>query len=69
MRNHVDLHVYEVEGYSKKDPYAIAKIRCQHCRVVSMVAVPAPLDGKPLECPECHKETRFDKLPMKEIRT
>jgi len=69
MRNHVDVHVYEMAGYGKDQPYAFAKIRCMHCRQVAIVMVPAPMDGEPLECPLCHKETRFNRLPCEEIRT
>lgn len=69
MRGHTDVHVYEVEGYGKDLPHAFAKIRCTHCREVSIVIVPAPLDGQPLECPKCHQETRFNRMQIKEIRT
>lgn len=69
MQGHVDVHVYEIEGYGKDQLHAMAKIRCMHCRKVSIVLVPAPMDGQPLECPVCHQETRFNRVPVKEIRT
>ncbi len=69
MRGHTDVYVYEVEGYGKDLPHAFAKIRCTRCREVLIVIVPAPMDGQPLECPKCHKETRFNRMQIKEIRT
>ncbi len=59
------LYVFEREDYPKDKPFAVAKVRCMQCGSRYVVAVPQPDEGQPFECPECHQETRFNRVKMK----
>lgn len=64
-RGQIMLYVFEVEDYPADKPHAVAKIKCRHCRSVYLVVVPAPQDGEPFECPECHQTTSFNRQKMR----